>query len=510
MATQTSQIGRYRMVGTLGQGAMGRVYLAEDPFLGVRVAVKLIKRDSMRENEVILLRFRREAALGARIRHPNIVGIYDVGLDPDHGPYMVMEYINGHELLQHMARTDTSVAQRLDWIRQVAGALHTAHRAGVIHRDVKPGNVLINAEGQAKLIDWGVARVDGSLMERDEPGQIQGGEAGDMVTPVHGGEDLPPVSAEPAEGSVSMTITQMGTLIGTPAYTAPELLTGKGGYSPATDLWALAITAFQVLMGHMPFAATTITATLEAIAYGPVEWLMEADERVQAVFARALAKQPSERYPDFQAFISALYEAYGLEPLAIPGPFAQGSSVQAETVRPRRAPRIDREERASLRRVSLVAAAATGIALGAWFLFRAPVQWRDLTVHTQPEGATVYLNDVLLGKSPLDNLRVEDRGGHLKIAKKHYMTYERRLKPTEEFVSVSLQVAPYTVDVETVPEGAELYLDGQPLGPSPRLGLRIVVPGSHVLEVRLPGYRTEVLRLDPARPVPRPLVLKPS
>jgi serine/threonine-protein kinase len=508
MATHTSQIGRYRMVGTLGQGAMGRVYLAEDPFLGIRVAVKLIKRDSMRENEVILMRFRREAALGARIRHPNIVGIYDVGLDPDHGPYMVMEYVNGHELLQHMARTETTVAERLDWIRQIAGALDSAHSAGIIHRDVKPGNILINSDGQAKLIDWGVARVEELPPERDAAGQMPPAPGGEVATPVPGGSGaFEPVSSEPAEGSVSMTITQMGTLIGTPAYTAPELLTGKASYSPRTDLWALAVTAFQVLMGHMPFVGASIGATLEAIAYGPLEWLMEADEAVQAVFEKALAKEPADRYPDFQSFLSALYAAYGLPEAAIPGPFAQSSTVQAETVRPRRG--LSPQDAAGLRRVGLASGAALALALAAWFFLRAPVEWRDLTVHTQPDGATVYLNDALLGKTPLDNLRVEDRGGHLKIAKKHYLTYERRLKPSEEFVSVALQLAPYTVDVETMPAAAELFLDGQPLGPSPRLGLRIVAPGNHVLEVRLPGYQTESLRLDPGRPLPKPIYLKP-
>lgn len=511
MATHTSQIGRYRMVGTLGQGAMGRVYLAEDPFLGIRVAVKLIKRDSMRENEVILMRFRREAALGARIRHPNIVGIYDVGLDPDHGPYMVMEYVNGHEMLQHMARNETSVAERLDWIRQVAGALDSAHRAGILHRDVKPGNILISSEGQAKLIDWGVARVEGPGRDAEASGQLPREPGDEASTPVPSGSGpFEPVTPEPAEGSVSMTITQMGTLIGTPAYTAPELLTNKATYSPATDLWALSVTAFQVLMGHMPFAATTITATLEAIAYGPVEWLMEADEAVQAVFSRALAKRPEDRFPDFQAFISALYEAYGLAPKEIPGPFAQSASIQAESVLPRPgAGALLRGSRASLRRVGLAGLAAAALAAGAWFAFRTPVEWRDLTVHTQPDGATVYLNDGLLGKTPLDNLRVEDRGGHLKIAKKHYLTYERRLKPSEEFVSVALQLAPYRVDVETEPPGADLTLDGQPLGTSPLLGLRIAAPGSHILEVRMPGYHPETFRLDPAKPLPRPLRLRP-
>ncbi|MBK8725293.1 MAG: serine/threonine protein kinase [Holophagaceae bacterium] len=509
MATQTNQIGRYRMVGTLGQGAMGRVYLAEDPFLGTRVAVKLIKRDSMRENEVILMRFRREAALGARIRHPNIVGIYDVGLDPDHGPYMVMEYVNGYEFLQHMARTETSISERLEWIRQIAGALDSAHRAGVIHRDVKPGNILISSEGQAKLIDWGVARVDDSSAEKDAPGNLDKSSGGELATPVPGSssDQFEPVSAEPAEGSVSVTITQMGTLIGTPAYTAPELLTNKASYSPATDLWALTITAYQVLMGHMPFVGASISSTLEAIAYGPLEWLLEVSPDVQEVFSKALAKDPGDRYPDFQSFISALYKGYGLPDQPIPGPFAQSASVQTEAARSKQGlPAVRR----SLRRGALAVGATLALALVAWFAMRSPVEWRDLTIHTQPEGATVYLNDVLLGKTPLDNFRVEDRGGHLKIAKKHYLTWERRLQTSEEFVSVALQLAPYRVDVETEPSGADLFLDGQPLGPSPLSGLRIATPGSHVLEIRLPGYRTEKIPLDPARPLPRPIQLKPQ
>ncbi|MDE3244924.1 MAG: serine/threonine protein kinase, partial [Acidobacteriota bacterium] len=158
----TEFIGRYRVVGTLGQGAMGRVYLAEDPGLGMKVAVKLIKRDNMLENEVILARFRREAALGARIRHPNIVAIHDVGQDVNHGPYMVMEYVDGRELADILKEGFASIPEKLDWLRQTAKALRCAHEAGIIHRDVKPANILVSRDGQAKLIDFGVAKVMGS------------------------------------------------------------------------------------------------------------------------------------------------------------------------------------------------------------------------------------------------------------------------------------------------------------------------------------------------------------
>src|SRR5512141_2414667 len=166
----TESIGRYRVVGTLGQGAMGRVYLADDPGLGMKVAVKLIKRDNMLENEVILARFRREAALGARIRHPNIVAIYDVGQDINHGPYMVMEYVDGQELAVILKQGAASTAQKLDWLRQVSKGLRCAHEGGIVHRDVKPANILVSRDGQAKLIDFGVAKVmGGELAAQGQP-----------------------------------------------------------------------------------------------------------------------------------------------------------------------------------------------------------------------------------------------------------------------------------------------------------------------------------------------------
>ena len=162
--THTESIGRYRVVGTLGQGAMGRVYLADDPGLGMKVAIKLIKRDNMLENEVILARFRREAALGARIRHPNIIAIHDVGHDINHGPYMVMEYVDGRELAEILKEGSATIPEKLDWLRQIAKALRCAHEGGIIHRDVKPANILVSRDGQAKLIDFGVAKVMGSQL----------------------------------------------------------------------------------------------------------------------------------------------------------------------------------------------------------------------------------------------------------------------------------------------------------------------------------------------------------
>ncbi|MBL0313239.1 MAG: serine/threonine protein kinase [Holophagaceae bacterium] len=291
----TESIGRYRVVGTLGQGAMGRVYLAEDPGLGMKVAIKLIKRDNMLENEVILARFRREAVLGARIRHPNIVAIHDVGQDINHGPYMVMEYVDGRELADVLKEGLASTSEKLDWLRQTAKALRCAHEGGIIHRDVKPANILVSRDGQAKLIDFGVAKVMGSALA------VQGAAPNALAAPNASVEESgPPPEAElmsekyaTAWGMLSVAgappndeshleiltssgeqgsnpseedkngnlnqedhakngLTQMGALIGTPSYTAPELLGGQGP-SPQTDDFAFAVTAFQSLLGQLPF-----------------------------------------------------------------------------------------------------------------------------------------------------------------------------------------------------------------------------------------------------------------
>src|SRR4051794_11695254 len=196
--------GRYRVIERLGAGGMATVYLAEDERLGRKVAVKRLHSDSP---EDAAQRFEREAKVGASLSHPNLVTVFDTVAD-DEGVLIVMEYVEGENLAELMARERVPPEQAVSIIRQVAGALDHAHQAGVVHRDVKPANILITPDGKAKLVDLGIA----TASERTQ-------------------------------------ITQVGTVLGTPSYMAPEQLEGSK-ITKAVDIYALGAVAFELLSGR--------------------------------------------------------------------------------------------------------------------------------------------------------------------------------------------------------------------------------------------------------------------
>lgn len=541
----TESIGRYRVVGTLGQGAMGRVYLAEDPGLGMKVAIKLIKRDNMLENEVILARFRREAVLGARIRHPNIVAIYDVGQDINHGPYMVMEYVDGRELADILKEGFATLGEKLDWLRQIAKALRCAHEGGIIHRDVKPANILVGRDGQAKLIDFGVAKVMGSEFSvqgyspsapkvlstnGETPGALPEAE---LLADKHatawgllsvagaqnsdephlellssgGNQTREPSDGEGIQNQVDHQqsgLTQMGALIGTPAYTAPELLNGQGP-SPQTDDFAFAVTAFQTLLGQLPFKARGTRETLEQIRLGSVEFPMDVPSRLQLVFEKALAHDSQNRYADLDALMSALYLACHLEQpvVEVKSPQSHSRSSLPLILPPRHVLPLMKWIGGGLGVLLLL-----GLGLDRWLAASSGLE--EITIHTEPPGASVYVDGAFLGQAPLDRITLSQPGRHLTVLKKHYRTVERSLSPEDGFVSLVLDLAPYDMKVETEPSGAEIWLDGKAMGNSPAHLKRVSGKGDHSLEVRMKGFISKTLSLDPLRLPQEPIRLDPE
>src|SRR4051794_34811773 len=202
--TPTILAGRYRVLERLGSGGMATVYLAEDERLGRKVAVKRLHADSP---EDAARRFEREAKVGASLSHPNLVTVFDTVAD-DEGVLIVMEYVEGENLAEMMARERVPVEQGISIIRQLAGALAPAQKAGVAHRDIKPANTLVMPDCKAKLVDLGIA----TASERTQ-------------------------------------ITAVGTVLGTPSYMAPEQLEG-GQITKAVDIYALGAVAFELLSGR--------------------------------------------------------------------------------------------------------------------------------------------------------------------------------------------------------------------------------------------------------------------
>ena len=270
------QIGRYRIDRLLGSGSMGNVYLAHDADLDRAVAVKTLRDLALdaEMREVFLSRFQNEARAAARLHHPNIVQIFDVGDDPKVGPYLVFEYVHGHTLKQELKKEGPlSRDKLLDLAQHVGDALATAHLAGVIHRDLKPENLLITDNGQVKLADFGIARVPNA------------------------------------------DLTKEGQFLGTPCYAAPETLR-SGEYSEQSDLFSFGAVIYEAACGERAFpGAEAMAVAHQVMSKDPVP-PSEANRgaaiptTVDTAILRALRKNPSERYASARTFVSALKEAY--------------------------------------------------------------------------------------------------------------------------------------------------------------------------------------------------------
>jgi predicted Ser/Thr protein kinase len=245
--------GRYRKLGTIGVGGMARVYLAEDVRLGRRVAVKRMHADGPEDAAV---RFEREAKLGASLNHPGLVSVYDVETEAE-SVLIVMEYVDGETLQEAITRGPVDPERVVEIVRDVAAGLDHAHAHGVVHRDVKPANVLLRRDGMAKLADLGIA-----------------------------------TAAE------QTSITRSGVVLGTAAYMAPEQLEG-GRATPATDVYALAAVAFEALSGRKARTGRTpVEIAHEMVSRPPPDLAREwsgAPPGMAAALARGMAREPRDR-----------------------------------------------------------------------------------------------------------------------------------------------------------------------------------------------------------------------
>jgi eukaryotic-like serine/threonine-protein kinase len=218
MTNMTTIAGRYKLEGRLGVGGMSTVHLALDQRLERHVAVKLLA-EHLADDPAFVSRFRREALAAARLVHPNIVQVFDFGFDEGHHQhFIVMEHVSGHscaELLRDRGHLD--VEQAIDIVGQACRGLDYAHRNGVVHRDVKPGNLLVSDGDQVKLADFGIARA-----------------------------------------TDQSSITQVGSVLGTAAYLAPEQARGEEA-GPRADLYSLGVVTYQLLSGRLPYEATSLS-----------------------------------------------------------------------------------------------------------------------------------------------------------------------------------------------------------------------------------------------------------
>jgi serine/threonine-protein kinase len=259
---------RYSGAQPVGRGGMGEIYRATDTMLGRAVAIKVLDERYARD-ESVRARFTREALAVARLSgNPHIVTIYDVG-ESGGRPFIVMEYLGGGSL-EHRLRDEGAQppAQALDWLEQAAAALDAAHREGIVHRDVKPANLLLDRHGRVHVADFGIASAAGTN-----------------------------------------SLTQTGTVLGTAAYLAPEQAMGEPT-SAASDIYSLGIVAFELLTGRRPYEGTSVAAEAAAHVTGELpsvcDYNPQLPRELDPVFAKALAKHPRERYESAAEFIAAL------------------------------------------------------------------------------------------------------------------------------------------------------------------------------------------------------------
>ena len=251
------RVGKYRVIERIGKGAMGEVYKAHDPLLNRYVALKTIAPALVSDPE-FRKRFQREAQSAAQLNHPNIITVFDFG-DEDGFTYMAMELLEGRDLKDVIRGHGAALAEKIEIMEQMCDGLAFAHAKGVVHRDLKPGNVHVQQNGQVKILDFGLARLGASEM------------------------------------------TRTGTVMGTPHYMSPEQVRGEKA-DARSDVFSLGAVFYELLTEHRPFEADSMHGVLTHIVEQPPEpirrWAPEVPTAIVAVVDRALAKDVKQRYAD--------------------------------------------------------------------------------------------------------------------------------------------------------------------------------------------------------------------
>jgi eukaryotic-like serine/threonine-protein kinase len=260
-------ISHYRIISHLGAGGMGEVYLAEDTRLGRRVAIKFLPEESIAD-ELAKKRLIREAQAAATLDHPNICAIHEVG-EEDSRSFIVMQYVEGETLANRIQRKPLELRESLEIATQMADALAEAHSRGIVHRDIKPQNVMITARGQVKVMDFGLAKV---VKER---------------------------SLTVSESETESLLTEPGTIIGTVPYMSPEQVRGET-LDARSDIFSFGAVVYEVVAGRQPFAAESPAATLSAIltheAPPLARYAPDVPEELQRIVRKCLEKDRERRY----------------------------------------------------------------------------------------------------------------------------------------------------------------------------------------------------------------------
>jgi serine/threonine protein kinase len=356
--------GRYEVVKELGRGTMGVVYQAHDPQIDRMVALKVLRPDRVVSQDFVL-RFLREAKAIGRISHPNIVTVYDVG--QDRGTiYIAMEYLEGRPLNEAIKGRTLPPEEAVRMCSEVAEALGYAHGKGIIHRDIKPSNIILTPDQRTKLTDFGIARIE-------DPDAAQQ--------------------------------TQAGDILGTPVYMAPEQVMGQRA-DARTDLYALGVILYEMVVGKRPFGGGNIAAIFRSITHEPPEDPMKAGafhhRELADLILKSLSKDASCRFQTGQEMAAALKACLDKEAHPFPGPESTESAEKPV-----------RFKKAGIVIAGLFICLAAGVIgykamqkpgedTGTTAGAQLPVASSLLDVASTPSGAQVFVDSVLKGTTPVN------------------------------------------------------------------------------------------------------------
>lgn len=420
------QYGRYEIAREVGRGSMGVVYEAHDPNIGRRVALKALRQDRMTD-EAFVRRFMREARAIGRLSHPNIVAVYDVGEDQG-GVYIAMEFLEGSPLNEIMRDQTFTMEQVVDLGIQAAETLDYAHQKGVVHRDIKPSNIVVQADGRIKITDFGIAHI------------------------------------EDGSGTVA---TQVGEIMGTPAYMSPEQVLGKA-VDGRTDIFSLGALLYELSTGKRPFGGEgkgLPTIFNEIINIAPLEPVASApliSAGLSRIIMKCLAKVPEERFQTGKELADELrrpVETETTEPPIVPTPGAQPQPplppVSATTEEKKRS-------HTALIVLIVVLLMISGMGVGGFFLYPRVKGFMGLE--------SLGIPNIPWMKKAAEEKPLEEKA----------VAGQQPAQATEE------KPAKATLKIQSQPAGALITVDGESKGKSP---LSLEVPlGTHRVRFALQGY----------------------
>ncbi len=458
VATET--FGRYEARARLGEGSMGRVYRAFDPLAQREVCVKTPRPEIVNEEggADYVRRFEREARAAALLSHPHIVTVHDVGEN-----YFVMELLTGVTLQRILAeRGSLGLDEALPILEPLADALDHAHSKGIVHRDVKPANIMILTDGRPKIMDFGVAHFESSI------------------------------------------VTAKGEFLGSPSYMAPEQI-AHGEATPRTDLFSLGVVAYEMLTGHRPFTGDSVTGVIYRVVneepMAPSQANAALTARFDEVFRRALSKDPAARFSTARGFVDALAGKRTAESGSFPAMVA--TMAPSPNVLP---PEIETHDlvesparRSAVGRTLLSpgfgVAAVLGLALigAAWAasVTRKPPM-ATMAIETQPSGANVLIDGAPVGVSPVFRQDMTPGPHTVKVVRDGFESAEVgfELVAGAEAVPVRFKLQPIAafLSVSSQPVGSAVSIDDLLVGNTPLTSLP-VGPGSHSVRVEREGFK---------------------